>query len=205
MRRLRREDASAVSGRGQRARSVWRRNRRLRGLSVALSVAAGGSPGRTDGRSLRRETGRRDDRENEPDLRRTSAGLCRNGARPRGDLIICKRTRPVLVLCERKSRVMLAARLVGKTASETISVMLAVFARIEPALRKSLTFDNDTAFAQHALLKTICATSSSPLISRRENASVSRRHFRRSSKSLAKTCKSGFHRPVAPRSRIHAP
>ena len=35
--------------------------------------------------------------------------------------------------------------------------MLAVFARIEPALRKSITFDNDTAFAQHARLKTICA------------------------------------------------
>ena len=54
-----------------------------------------------------------------------------------GDLIICKRTRPVLVLHERKSRVTLAARLVGKTAAETISVMLAVFARIEPTLRKS--------------------------------------------------------------------
>jgi hypothetical protein len=27
--------------------------------------------------------------------------------------------------------------------------MLAVFARVEPALRKSITFDNDTAFAQH--------------------------------------------------------
>src|SRR5271157_961456 len=38
MRRLRREDASAVSGRCQRARSVWRRHRRLRGLSVALSL-----------------------------------------------------------------------------------------------------------------------------------------------------------------------
>jgi transposase, IS30 family len=54
-----------------------------------------------------------------------------------GDLIICKRTRPVLVLHERKSRVTLAARLAGKTAAETISVMLAVFARVEPALRKS--------------------------------------------------------------------
>ena len=74
-----------------------------------------------------------------------------------GDLIICKRTRPVLVLHERKSRVTLAARLVGKTAAETISVMLAVFARIEPALRKSITLDNDTAFAQHARLKTMCA------------------------------------------------
>ena len=74
-----------------------------------------------------------------------------------GDLIICKRTRPVLVLHERKSRVTLAVRLAGKTAAETISVMLAGFARIEPALRKSITFDNDTAFAQHALLRTMRA------------------------------------------------
>jgi transposase, IS30 family len=34
-----------------------------------------------------------------------------------GDLIICKRTRPVLVLHERKSRVTLAARLTGKSAA----------------------------------------------------------------------------------------
>src|ERR1700730_14066903 len=47
-------------------------------------------------------------------------------------------------------------------------------------------------------------TSSSLPISRRGNASVSRRRSRRSSKNLAKTCKSGSHRPVAPRSRIHA-
>jgi len=63
----------------------------------------------------------------------------------------------VLVLHERKSRATLATRLAGKTAAETISVMLAVFARIEPALRKSITFDNDTAFAQHALLRTMRA------------------------------------------------
>jgi len=42
------------------------------------------------------------------------------------------------VLHERKSRVTLAARLVGKTAAETISAMLAVFARIKPTLRKSI-------------------------------------------------------------------
>src|SRR4051812_19866664 len=72
-----------------------------------------------------------------------------------GDLIIGKRTRPVLVLHERKSRVTLATRLAGKTAAETISVMLAVFGRINPALRKSVTFDNDTAFAQHALLRSM--------------------------------------------------
>ncbi len=47
----------------------------------------------------------------------------------------------MLVLHERKSRVTLAARLVGKTAAETISVMLAVFARIELALRKSIQHD----------------------------------------------------------------
>ena len=69
-----------------------------------------------------------------------------------GDLIICKRTRPVLVRHERKSRVTLATRLAGKTAAETISVLLAVFGRIHPTLRKSITFDNDTAFAKHALL-----------------------------------------------------
>jgi transposase, IS30 family len=51
--------------------------------------------------------------------------------------------------------VTLAARLTGKTAAETISVMLAVFGRINPALRKSVTFDNDTAFAQHTLLRTM--------------------------------------------------
>ena len=163
-----------------------------------------------------------------------------------GDLIICKRTRPVLVLHERKSRVTLAARLAGKTAAETISVMLAVFARIEPALRKSITFDNDTAFAQHALLandarhdhlvlRCLCLVAKgrgrkrqrsitplvaspdrhrpsvrrrnpghrqSPPISRPEKAWASRPLSRRSSKKLAKTCKSGSHRPVALGSRI---
>ena len=72
-----------------------------------------------------------------------------------GDLIICNCTRPVLVLHERKSRVTLAARLTGKTAAETISAMLAVFGRIDPHLRRSITFDNDTAFAQHGLLRTM--------------------------------------------------
>ncbi len=61
----------------------------------------------------------------------------------------------MLVLHERKSRVTLAARLMGKTAAETISPMLTVFGRIDPRLRKSITFDNDTAFAQHGLLRTM--------------------------------------------------
>ena len=57
----------------------------------------------------------------------------------------------MLVLHERKSRVTLAARLIGKTTAETISAMLAVFGRIDAHLRRSITFDNDTAFAQHGL------------------------------------------------------
>jgi len=61
----------------------------------------------------------------------------------------------VLVLHERKSRVTLVARLMGKTAAETISAMLAVFSRVDKRLRKSITFDNDTAFAQHGLLRTM--------------------------------------------------
>src|SRR3712207_8389797 len=59
------------------------------------------------------------------------------------------------IMHERKSRVTLATRLAGKTAAETISVMLAVFGRINPALRKSVTFDNDTALAKHALLRSM--------------------------------------------------
>jgi hypothetical protein len=46
-------------------------------------------------------------------------------------------------------------RLTGKSAAETISAMLAVFGRIDPHLRRSITFDNDTAFAQHALFRTM--------------------------------------------------
>ena len=59
----------------------------------------------------------------------------------------------MLVLHERKSRVTLAERPTGKTAAETISVMLAVFGRINPVLGKSIPFDNDTGFAQHPLLR----------------------------------------------------
>ncbi|SNY93003.1 Transposase and inactivated derivatives, IS30 family [Cohaesibacter sp. ES.047] len=71
------------------------------------------------------------------------------------DLIICKRTRLVLVIHERKSRVTLAARMTGKSAAETVSVMMSIFRRLDPALRKSVTFDNDTTFAQHSLLRSM--------------------------------------------------
>jgi IS30 family transposase len=74
-----------------------------------------------------------------------------------GDLLICRRTRPVLVLKERKTRLVLAARLAGKSAAETVAVMMAVFRRLDPSLRASITFDNDTAFARHGLLASACA------------------------------------------------
>jgi IS30 family transposase len=74
-----------------------------------------------------------------------------------GDLLICKRTRPVLVLKERMTRFALAARLAGKSAAETLAVLIAVFRRLDPRLRSSITFDNDTAFARHTLLASACA------------------------------------------------
>jgi len=74
-----------------------------------------------------------------------------------GDLLICKRTRPVLVLKERETRFVLAARLAGKSAAETVAVLMAVFRRRDPRLRSSITFDNDTAFARHGLLASACA------------------------------------------------
>jgi IS30 family transposase len=74
-----------------------------------------------------------------------------------GDLLICRRTRPVLILKERKTRFVLAARLAGKSAAETVAVMMAVFRRLDPRLRASITFDNDTAFARHGLLASACA------------------------------------------------
>jgi IS30 family transposase len=74
-----------------------------------------------------------------------------------GDLLICRRTRPVLVLKERKTRFVLAARLAGKSAAETVAVMMAVFRRLDPRLRGSVTFDNDTAFARHGLLASACS------------------------------------------------
>src|SRR3954464_12996160 len=74
-----------------------------------------------------------------------------------GDLLICRRTRPVLVLEERKTRFVLAARLAGKSAAETVAVLIAVFRRLDPRLRSSITFDNDTAFARHGLLASACA------------------------------------------------
>jgi IS30 family transposase len=41
------------------------------------------------------------------------------------------------------------------TQNTGTAAMLAVFSRVDKRLRKSITFDNDTAFAQHGLLRTV--------------------------------------------------
>ena len=71
----------------------------------------------------------------------------------KSDLVICKKSRPVLVLHERKTRLTLMARLSGKTAAETISAIMAVFKRLNPDMRRSATFDNGTEFVRHSLLR----------------------------------------------------
>ena len=68
------------------------------------------------------------------------------------DLMICKRTRPVLVLKERKSRFTIAAKLAGKTAAETAGAIMEIFQRLDPGLRKSITFDRGPEFAKHSLI-----------------------------------------------------
>lgn len=72
---------------------------------------------------------------------------------PPNDLVICRRSRPVLVLHERKTRLTLMARLAGKTAAETVAAMMVTFRRLDPRMRGSVTFDNDTCFARHMLLR----------------------------------------------------
>jgi IS30 family transposase len=95
----------------------------------------------------------------EADLRPRPAPGGSRAARPatEGDLLICKRTRPVLILKEREIRSVPAVRLAGKSAAETVAVMMAVLRRLDPRLRSSVTFDNHTAFARHGLLTSACA------------------------------------------------
>src|SRR4051812_50214418 len=61
-----------------------------------------------------------------------------------GDLPICKRTRPVLVLEERKTRFVLAARLAGESAAETVAVLMAGVRRLHPRPRAPVTLHKDT-------------------------------------------------------------
>ena len=57
------------------------------------------------------------------------------------DLPFCRRTQSVLVLHERTSRPTLAAELAGKSAAETAAALMAIFKRLAPELKGSITFD----------------------------------------------------------------
>ena len=58
----------------------------------------------------------------------------------------------VLVSQERKSRAVLSAKQPGKAALPTAQRLLAWLEAIDPQLRKTITFDNGTEFAQHLML-----------------------------------------------------
>lgn len=59
----------------------------------------------------------------------------------------------MLVLHKRKTCRTLISRLLGKTAAQTISDLMAMVKRLAPALRGSITFDNGGEFARDTLLR----------------------------------------------------
>lgn len=69
------------------------------------------------------------------------------------DLVICKRSRPLLVLHERKTRLTVMTRLASKSAADTVTAITDILARLDPGLRRSMTFDNGGEFARHALIR----------------------------------------------------
>lgn len=58
----------------------------------------------------------------------------------------------ILVSQERKSRALLLARQPGKAAVPTVQRLLAWFQAIHPRLRRTITFDNGTEFAEYLVL-----------------------------------------------------
>jgi len=123
---------------GQRARKLWkllpwrRAKRRFRPARKARSLI----PDRT---SVHDRPDAVDDRI--------------EGGHWEGDLMFCRRTRPVLVLVERKSRFTIIARLKSKDANGTAETIMEVFRWLDPELRRSVTFDNGTEFARHTMLR----------------------------------------------------
>lgn len=60
--------------------------------------------------------------------------------------------RTILVAHERKSRLVLAAHQPGKLPGPVAERLLAWFQRLDPRLRRTITFDNGTEFARHGSL-----------------------------------------------------
>ena len=58
----------------------------------------------------------------------------------------------LLTLCERKTRFTVTAPLRTKTAAETGDVLRAIFRKMPEPLKRSVTFDNGSEFAEHKTL-----------------------------------------------------
>ncbi len=58
-------------------------------------------------------------------------------------------------LQERKTRLTIMTRLASKSAAETVSAIIGILKRLDPAMRRSVTFDNGGEFARHSLLKDV--------------------------------------------------
>jgi IS30 family transposase len=72
-----------------------------------------------------------------------------------GDLLQFRSQRGhLLTLCERVTRLTLAAPLTSKTAEATKALLRAIFAGLPKAARRSITFDNGGEFAHHQSLTT---------------------------------------------------
>jgi len=127
-----------IYGRSQRQAKLWR-------LLPRKKAKRGFRPARKPGIAIRDRISIHD--------RPQAVDDRAEGGHWEGDLLICKKTRPVLVLTERKSRFTIAAKLNGKNAQETATAIMRIFERLDPVLRRSATFDNDTAFARHDLLR----------------------------------------------------
>jgi IS30 family transposase len=69
------------------------------------------------------------------------------------DFIICKFNRPLLVLHERKSRFDLLVPIASRKATEVINTIIKAMKDLSKKVRRSMTFDNDTGFARHAVLR----------------------------------------------------
>jgi len=66
-----------------------------------------------------------------------------------GDLMVCKGRQNILVTCERTSRLILIHHHPTKEASPIADRLIGQFAPLPASLRRSISFDNGTEFAEH--------------------------------------------------------
>ncbi|KMW58756.1 Mobile element protein [Candidatus Rhodobacter oscarellae] len=85
--------------------------------------------------------------------RSQAANDCAEPGHWESDPVICRQNRPLLALHERKTRLTIMTRLVSKTAAETATAITGNLSKIDPGMRRSVTFDNGGEIARHSLLK----------------------------------------------------